>query len=576
MEYYETADACGASDSSGHKLADVFTIESSDAEGRVETEGRHFELDPEVPGTPSVNGQSSPASQTRLTPGESHDLRQEPADVEGGSAGGSSEPPDGLNKPADEPGDLSGDLADSLDETDWETTRYLAAATQLDLKYARSVVNQIVGEPFRAVAPAAGADVVVVTRWALAALRRRAKRDAVLICLLIVGVATAAWAWTWIPIAVMAAFAVFVVAYERWVRDIKIIDRLMLRNRFCAHDAPSSPSPRVKKRLAAVRQQQKGNLVVFRDRSAFVGSGQSVLHDRILVNVALGKKKDGKRQQAITFSIPQLHAALEMALRKMDFPEMRVGQRLFVNGEHVAANSRLLPSQFGPPVADAPSDLLYDGCVHPTSEARTYVCAEIGGWKGQLVVSLFTRAVQAHGSLQVEWIFHVLPPLHSNLLLIDQWYESHRIRQITKAMTTGVLWFAPALVLAPVTFARYAILPLAYKFRVRGQSYRIRNGYVFNYGSPRSIREDLISYRRPHDFVVGDELTFIFLAQHTLLRALGRFLKAHNVDMKQFASQERNITNKFNNNVGTINAQNVAVGNKSRASGGKKNSGPSQ
>jgi hypothetical protein len=203
--------------------------------------------------------------------------------VNGGSIGGFSEPPDGLTKPADEPGGPSDEFSDSLDETDWETTRYLAAATQLDLRYARFVVSQIVGEPFRAVAPAAGADVVVVTRWALAALRRRAQRDAVLTCLLVVGVAVALGAWTWIPIAVMVLLAVFVVAYELWVRDVKILDRLMLRGRFHAQDAPSSPSPRIKKRLAAVRQQQKGNLVVFRGRSPFVGSGQGVVHDRILV-----------------------------------------------------------------------------------------------------------------------------------------------------------------------------------------------------------------------------------------------------------------------------------------------------
>jgi hypothetical protein len=441
----------------------------------------------------------------------------------------------------------------------------------LDLSYARFVVRQIVGEPFRAVAPAAGADVVVVTRWALAALRRRAQRDAALTFLLIIGAAAALGDWTWIPIAVMALLGIFIIAYERWIRDVKIIDRLMLRGRFHANDTPSPPSPRIRKRLAVVQQQQKGNLVVFRGRSAFVGSGQSVVHNRILINAARGKKgKGGKRQQPIPFSIPQLHAALETALNNMDFPEMRVGQRLFVNGEHVAADTRLLPYALGAPVADAPPGLLYEGSVHPNSEARTYVCAEIGGWKGQLVVTLFSRAVQVRGSLQVEWAFHVLPPLHTNLLLIDRRYEPCRIRQIAKAMAAGVLRFVPELFLAPVTFVRSAILPLTDKIRIRRQSYRIRNGYVFNYGSPPSIREDPISYRRPHDFVAGDELTFILLAQHIMLRALGRFIKAHKVDMKQFETQARSITRRINNyNVDKIKAKNVAVGDKANAGDGK-------
>lgn len=539
-------------------------------------EERRPERDSGAPGTPSVNGHSSLIGEIGLTTHDSSGQSSDLADAAVGSSGGSSGPPDGPIEHADEPREIPDQPGVSLDETDWETTRYLAAATQLDLRYARLVVDGIVGEPFCAVAPAAGADVVVVTRWALAALRRRAQRDAVLTFLLIAGVVAAVAAWSWIPVAVMAALAVLVVAYERWVRDVKIIARLMLRRRFQAHDAPSSPSPSIEQRLAVVGQQQKGNLVVFRGKSAFVGSGQGVVHDRILVNVALGKKgKDGKRQSPIPFSTPELHAALVTALRNMDFAEMRVGQRLFINGEHVAANPQLLPDDLGPPVADAPPDLLYDGCVRPTSDARTYVCAEIGGWKGQLVVSLFARAVQVRGSLQVEWRFHVLPPLHSYLLQIDRQYELPKIRQSVKAVGSGLLWFAPALATAPVTFARYATLPLRDQARIRKQSYRIRNGYVFNYGSPRSIRENPISYRRPHDFVAGDQLTFILLAQHTMLRALGRFLKTHKVDMKQFADQEQTLIKKINNyNVDKINASNVSVGTKSRA-GGKTDSGSS-
>jgi hypothetical protein len=537
-------------------------------------EERHSELDAGVSTVSSVNGHSSSVGWTRSTPGESHDLFQEPADASGASGGGS-ESLGGISESAGKPGNLPDDHGKSLDETDSETTRYLAAATQLDLRYARFVVRQIIGQPFRAVAPASGADIVAVTRWALAALRRRAQRDVVLTCLLAAGTAVAVGVWTLIPIVVMAVLAVFVVAYERWVRDVKIIARKMLRGRFRAHDAPSSPSQRIEKRLEVVRKQQNGNLIVFRGRSSFVGSGEECLFDHVVVNVALGRKKNGKRQPPISFSTSQLHEALEVALKSMELPRIRVGQRLYVNGEHIISDSRLLPHKLGPLTTDASASLLRDGC-NPASEARTYVCAEIGGWKGQLVVSLFTRAVQSHGSLQVEWMFHVLPPLHTNLLLVDRLYELPAVAQIPKTMATGVLRFVPALVLAPVTLARYAAVPFIEMVRTKVQSYRIRHGYVFNYGSPRSIREAPISYRRPHDFVAEDGLTFIVLAQHTLLRALGRFLKAHKVDMKQFASQEQVIINKVNKyNVDKINAQNVAVGSKSRASGDKRKSGPS-
>jgi len=75
--------------------------------------------------------------------------------------------------------------------------------------------------------------------------------------------------------------------------------------------------------------------------------------------------------------------------------------------------------------------------------------------------------------------------------------------------------------------------------------------------------------------VAVDWLTFIALAQHTLVTALREFLESHKVDMRQFSSQERVIirskVNKYN--VDKINGHNVAFGDKPRASGDKKKSG---
>jgi hypothetical protein len=456
---------------------------------------------------------------------------------------------------------------------DQETTRYLSAATQLDLRYARRVAGGIIGETFRAVAPAAGADVVIVTQWALAALRRRAYRDAVLTGLLILGVGIALAAWTWLPIAAMAALAILVVACERWIRDERVIARSMLRGRFHTHNAPSPLSPRVKKRLNEVQKQQNGNLVVFRGSSAFVGSGYSVVHDRILIDAALGRRKNGQRQPPVPFSNSELYDALEEALKSIGFADLRVSRRLYVNGEHVAAYSRLLPKEPGPPIADAPADYLYGGCVNPTPEARTYLCAEIGGWKGQLVVSLFTRAVQAHGSLQVEWEFYALPPLHDSLLEIDHRYEWRRIRQFADAMAIGIAQFIPGLIWAPVSFTRYAVVPLTGRIRARKQRYEIRHGYVFNYGSPPSIREDAVSDGWfPNYFLEQDEWTFILLAEHTMIRALGRFLREHKIDMRQFNSQEQKFIKKVQSkyNIDKIDAGSVAVGTKAHVDLNKK------
>src|SRR5271155_614434 len=76
----------------------------------------------------------------------------------------------------------------SLQDIDLETTRYLSAATQLQVEYAEHVVSRVIGEPLRALAPAFGVDVVVVTRWALESLRLRWRRDLGLLAILLFGV----------------------------------------------------------------------------------------------------------------------------------------------------------------------------------------------------------------------------------------------------------------------------------------------------------------------------------------------------------------------------------------------------
>jgi len=504
----------------------------------------HLEIETELPAGPALNGRG----QAGVSPGA-----RRPGDL--------GAPPDvGL-----------GDLA----EVDWETTRYLAAATQLDLEYARQVVKRVIGEPFRAVAPAAGADIVVVTRWALAALRRAAFRDGVLVCLLAAGTIAVIMSRSWVAVVVVLAGGVVVVAYERWVRDQQIITKKMLRGRFRASLAPDVAGQRVRQRLAVVAHQQQGNVVVFPRQKAFMGSGKRVIHSRVLVQIALGKKgKNGKRKEPIPFINAELLSALEQALKMMGFPHLRVGKRLYVNGTHVAADPRILPDPLAPPVAKVPVDMLGEGCARPTADARTYLCAEIPGWQGQLVVTLFARAVQANGSLQFEWRFQVLPPLQDRFLDIDRRFENRPAVQCLYAALTGLKLVIPAFLQSPVRLWRYATMPLDDWRRRRRQAYAIGHGYVFNYGSIKSIREGAVGNDRLHYFLAQDELTFILLAQHTMLRALGEFLDAHKIDMEQFKEQEKNyITNISNYNVNDFHAENVAVGGKARAGGGKSASG---
>jgi hypothetical protein len=466
-------------------------------------------------------------------------------------------------------------VGESYGNAGWETTRYLSAATQRDLKYAQLVVRRLVGEPFRAIAPTAGVDVVVVARWALVALRRRAQRDAVLTCVLGLGVLAAWLAGNWLPILVMLVSAVMVVGRERWLVQHGVVARQMLRDRFDPASAPSFRSRSVERRLSVLERQQDGNLIVFQGQKAFVGSGRQVRYNRLVINVYAGKRgKDGKPRRPIPFTNQELHNAVVDALDRMGFPGLRVKERLYVSGQHLADKPQLLPDDLAPPVASVGRELLDQGAMYPTPDARTYVCAEVGGWKGQLVVSLFVRAVQARGSLHVDWTFRVLPPLNFNFLSLDTLYDLPKARQLLNTAATSMMRAIPALLLAPVHIIRYSTRPLIGQSRRRGQSYKIRHGLVFDYGSLESIRESASGYNRLHYFLAQDEWTYVLLAEHTLLRALGTFLDERKVDLEHFKSQENTFIKNVNNTkFKDFTAENIAAGKNARAGSRKPKSG---
>ena len=166
-------------------------------------------------------------------------------------------------------------------DNDRETTRYLSAATQINLDYARRVVARVVHEPYRALAPAHGADVTVVARWALDSLRRIAYRDAVLTITLIAGVffswlfAAVVHASAWVVFAavlVMFGVAFSAIACEHWIRWYRILAGQMLRDGFDPERAPEPATERVRLRLKAAADRKSGNLVVFGGHGAFTGA----------------------------------------------------------------------------------------------------------------------------------------------------------------------------------------------------------------------------------------------------------------------------------------------------------------
>jgi hypothetical protein len=477
----------------------------------------------------------------------------------------------------------AGEFAKGSPRLDRETTRYLAAATHLDIQYAEFVVDNVVKERFRALAPAYGVDVAVVARWAIKALRTRALSDYALSGILFLLLLVPPLAFLWLPMLIFlplsAVAAWLVVSWEYWERIHNVINRQMLRDRFDPDKAPDPPREDDRKRLNELDELAKrrdGNLVVFSGHSTFIGSGRRLQRDHVLLDVSRGiAAENGGPQKSKFFTCHELHRALVEAFgdehglgTRLD--NVRAHERLFVNGLHVQNDDHLRPGPGESPKAKVHASLLEEAASSPTPEARTYVCIEMGGWQGQLVVTLFVRAVRVGDSLYLEWEFRVLPPLRKDFLRIDKRFKMPWIYQARESLRAGLKEMVAEFLAAPFRTLKAWRRSYIENRYVRGQSYAIENGYVFDFGARASIREKASGPQRHHHFLARDEIMYVLLAQQTLGWAVGSFLGEHGVDQGDFNDQVKVIINRNLNYFSTGDIKDnkgpVVIGNNSKAS----------
>jgi hypothetical protein len=465
---------------------------------------------------------------------------------------------------------------------DLEATRYLSAATQLSLGYAEFVVEKVINERFRALAPTFGVDVPVVAKWAIKALRTRANRDYVLSFMLILFALLSILTFQWMLVVILAPTMLLaswlVVSWEYWERIHHTVIGRMLRGRFDPTQAPVPRQGTHRQRLEEVEKRRDGNLVVFSGHSAFVGSGQRLYFQKILLDVSRGtEQKDGTLKEPKPFDSQDVHTAIveafdcKVGLGKR-LENLKVYERLFVNGLNIQGSKlfRRKDSLRSPPTS-VDKVFLADAAKHPTPEARTYVCVEMTGWKGQLVVTLFVRVVHTGDSLYIEWTFRVLPPLRRQFLVIDEFYQGSKRLQVRNSLRCGLQEAIPALLGSPFKALSAYRRPYVARRLELWQADIIKRGYVFDYGAQKSIREEACGRQRQHYFLARDESMYVLLAQQKLTQAIGYFLDEHDVALADFHAQAKNIFNQTLNitNVGDIkDSTGVVIGSNSKANVG--------
>jgi hypothetical protein len=429
----------------------------------------------------------------------------------------------------------------------------------------------------------------VVARWAIGSLHRRLRRELALSGILAAGLALLVLAMMlgpyWpgaIAIVLLTLISGWAVGLTEYWDRYRCVRTHMLRGRFNPDDAPEPADSRQRDRLRTVSRRRSGNLVVFQGRRAFAGAGYRVpkVGGTLVIDVSKGKRDDDEddedegsarekkaQKPEVTpdpFTSEDVHAAIIEAMENLGLHDVWVEERLFVNGRHIQGDPGFLPSPDQPPTASVNPALLRQAIQHPTPDARVYICVEMRGWQGQLIVTLFARAVHLGGSLYIEWSFYVLPPVGLDFQSIDTLSDTAEFRRLCGDAVYWARRTPKALVLAPVAVSRsYRNERSANRYIAR-QRHRIERGQIIDYGAARSVREYAAGWQRQHYFLERDEVMFILVAQEKLTRVVRDFLKKKNVDLEQLEPQIKvindNAANFYNVRIGEATNSSIAMG----------------
>lgn len=455
-----------------------------------------------------------------------------------------------------------------------ESTRLLCAAVHQDRAFREQVMDEIVDQPYRAVCPSYGVDLVAVVLHALAAQRQRLVRDVALVfllCIAILGAAilsggsdAASTIWTlWLVVCFLAWL---VVGIDSWWRRYVVLAMGLARNAPRLRDPGKPGGARVRRRIDAIARIQASNVLTFSGFSPFVGSGTEFDDWAFAIDIEKGARdlSAGARKVPKSFTVGDLYAALKANVVTVGLPGLRAEERLFVNGVDVWQFPSLLPNRLAAPVGSAQPELLEAIREVSHGSARTYLCFEVTGWHGQLVVTMFMRALRLKGSLYLEWTSTALLPLR------DEYYEVDRLPRrlgdaLVSSFVTAIASALPSLLASPFFMWRHLGRRLKARRRRRRQREQISADLNVDYGARSSVREDAMGETFNRYFLRLDVAMYTKVVQLRLLKRIFDFLEQHDLDTSDFVQQQVNINNSQTISVSGYVGAGAAVGARARA-----------
>ncbi|MFF4115354.1 hypothetical protein ACFY0P_18020 [Streptomyces sp. NPDC001714] len=445
-----------------------------------------------------------------------------------------------------------------------DITRYLCAAVHTDTAFARHAVEQILGEPRRAVASSPGVDLGCVLRHALAARRRQVRRDVLLALLFLAVLVTLPITFgTTLILGLLAAW--IIVAVESLTVHYGVVAAHLKRENFSPDQAPQPFSSENRRRIEAIEKRDRGNVVVHSPYTPFVGYGQPMSTWSFVLDTA--RPQEGR--QVVPFTVHELDEHLATRVGDLKLPGVHVEDLLFVNGADLLygvddrTRAELLPDTAGPPREKVSPELLRALRENGQGRARPYLAIRVTGWSGELAATLFVRCalLTDRTMLFVEGSSSLLTPVQERYRIADRLLGAPTFRQWWALVTAAGVRAPRLLVGAPFSVVAGLFSPVIEARKQRRQAREIRHR-SFNYGASFSIRDAAGDQRYHRYFQELDRELYAKTVEHRVLDALVEFMEDHNIDTGELVQRQTTINNTglYVGGNATLNGSAVGVG----------------
>jgi hypothetical protein len=440
-----------------------------------------------------------------------------------------------------------------------DMTRYLSAAVTFNSDLAKNVIENILEEPYRAIAVTPGVDLVTVLKYALAENRRRIIRDTLLLIYLSIMIITVLVGFITIPLFVFTIPLFLFISWmtilsERYTRFYGQSSQPLRPGQFdtAAPRSPASNSYRAQQLARVERAHSSGNATIYSAFSPFVGYGLITSSWSFVVDVTSPRSNATPRP----FTVQQLYDHVEAGLAELDLPGMEFSERLFVNGHDIHGDPRFLSAQDGPPAISVGQDLLTHLIASPEERARPYLAISVAGWQGDLVTTTFVRFLLSRTDLFVEAARTAVAPLREEFRAVDE-LERGPVEGEFRALLGQSFRQTIPLVLRSGSAILYEL-----RRSGRREKKKRRHARKPDYGALISVREVAADTNWQRYFQVFDNARYSKVIEQRIFRSLIEFLEAHDVDTSSLVERAEVLINNGVHISGnaTVQAEQIAGG----------------